>query len=71
MIRPVSIDPRALDAHGFTPRDLAAAYVGTVLVAVDGTTLIVTPEGALDPVQVFGRKSIASDPAATRSERRK
>ena len=64
MTRPVPVDPRALAAHGFTPGDVSHAAPGTVLVALDGTTLIVTPEGALDPWPPGGRKSIASAPAA-------
>lgn len=62
----VAVDVRALAAHGLTTRDLTHAPVGAVLVAVDGTALIVTAEGALDPVRPFGRRSIASDPAAYR-----
>lgn len=61
---PVALDPVAALAHGFAPCDLTHAPAGLVLVALDGTTLRVTPEGALDPVVPFGRRSIASDPAA-------
>jgi hypothetical protein len=39
-----------------------------VLIAADGTALRVTAEGALDPVRPFGRRSIASDPAARRAD---
>lgn len=66
MSRPAAIHPRALAAHGFTRCDLTHAEPGTVLVAADGTALRVTAEGALDPVRPDGRKSIASDPTATR-----
>lgn len=62
----VELDRIAADAHGFTSRDLTHAPVGVVLVALDGTALIVTAEGALDPWPPLGRKSIASDPAARR-----
>ncbi len=60
----VSIDPRALAAHGLTSRDLTHAFPGTVIVVLDGTALRVTAAGALDPVASFGFRSIASDPAA-------
>ncbi|WP_243338590.1 hypothetical protein [Anaeromyxobacter soli] len=60
------IDPRALTAHGLTPRDLTHAPPGTVVIVLDGTALRVTAEGALDPVVSFGFRSIASDPAASR-----
>ncbi len=64
----VALDVPSLRAHGFTPGDLTHAPVGTVLVAADGTPLRVTAEGALDPVRPFGRRSIASDPAARRGD---
>ena len=63
----VALDRLAAAAHGFTPRDLTHAPVGAVLVALDGTALRVTAEGALDPVRPFGYRSIASDPAARRA----
>ncbi len=63
----VALDRRATGAHGFTPRDVTHAPVGTVLVAADGTALRVTAGGALDPWPPFGRRSIASDPAARRA----
>jgi hypothetical protein len=64
----VEIDRIAAAAHGFTPRDLTHAPAGAVLIAADGTALRVTAEGALDPVRPFGRRSIASDPAARRAD---
>ncbi len=65
----VALDVPSLAAHGFTPGDVSHAPVGTVLVAADGTMLVVTPEGALDPWPPFCRKSLASDPAARVSRR--
>lgn len=67
MIAPVvALDPPSAAAHGFTPADLVLAVPGTILVAADGTALRVTAEGALDPWPPFGRRSLASDPAARR-----
>jgi hypothetical protein len=63
----VALDRLAAEAHGFSSRDLTHAPVGAVLVAVDGTALRVTAEGALDPWPPFGHRSIASDPAARRA----
>ncbi len=62
--RAVPLDPRALAAHGLTTRDLSHAPPGTVVVACDGTALIVTAGGAFDAWSPFGRRAIASDPAA-------
>lgn len=63
----VVIDPRALRAHGLSPGDLAAAFVGTILVMVDGSTWRVNEAGGFDPViqgAAPGGRSVASDPAA-------
>lgn len=68
MIAPVvALDPPSAAAHGFGPGDVTHAPVGAVLVAADGTALVVTAEGGLDPWPPTGRRSIASDPAARRS----
>jgi hypothetical protein len=63
----IALDLIAAAAHGFAPRDVTHAPVGAVLVAADGTALVVTAEGALDPWPPMGRRSIASDPAARRA----
>ena len=65
-MRAARVDQRAAAAHGFLPADLAGVGPGAVLVALDGTQLVVTPGGQLDPWPPDGRRSIASDPAAYR-----
>lgn len=62
----VALDRPSAAAHGFGPGDVTHAPPGAVLVAADGTTLVVTAQGALDPWPPTGRRSIASDPAARR-----
>lgn len=60
----VALDGRAAAAHGFGRGDVTHAPAGAVLVAADGTALVVSPEGALDAWPPFGRRSIASEPRA-------
>lgn len=62
----VQVDARAGCAHGIPPVQLP---VGSVLLADDGTALLVRHDGGLDPWPPFGWKSIASDPVATRSRK--